>query len=57
MWLLLVSQPMNWREYKIRIKLFAGQAVNALKSEIATLVTDKIVNADVKGICRKQGLS
>ena len=29
-------------------KLFAGQAVNALKSEIATLVTDKIVNADVK---------
>lgn len=30
------------------LKLFAGQAVNALKSEIATLVTDKIVNADVK---------
>ena len=26
----------------------AGQAVNALKSEIATLVTDNIVNADVK---------
>lgn len=30
------------------LKLFAGQAVNALKSEIATLVTDKIVTADVK---------
>ena len=30
------------------LKLFAGQAVNALKSEIATLVTDKIVNADGK---------
>ena len=30
------------------LKLFAGQAVNALKSEIATLVTDNIVNADVK---------
>lgn len=33
---------------KSGLKLFAGQAVNALKSEIATLVTDKIVNADVK---------
>ena len=33
---------------KSELKLFAGQAVNALKSEIATLVTDKIVNADVK---------
>ena len=31
---------------KSELKLFAGQAVNALKSEIATLVTDKIVNAD-----------
>ena len=30
------------------LKLFAGQAVNALKSEIATLVTNKIVSADVK---------
>lgn len=30
------------------LKLFAGQAVNALKSEIATLMTDKIVDADVK---------
>ena len=33
---------------KSELKLFTGQAVNALKSEIATLVTDKIVNADVK---------
>lgn len=33
---------------KSELKLIAGQAVNALKSEIATLVTDKIVNADVK---------
>jgi V/A-type H+-transporting ATPase subunit E len=30
------------------LKLFAGQALNALKSEIATLITDKIVGADVK---------
>ena len=33
---------------KSELKLFAGQAVNALKSEIATLVTDNIVNTDVK---------
>lgn len=33
---------------KSELKLFAGQAVNALKSEIATLVTDKIVGASVK---------
>ena len=33
---------------KSELKLFAGQAVHALKAEIATLVTDKIVNADVK---------
>ncbi|MDR0976657.1 MAG: hypothetical protein LBL78_02740 [Prevotellaceae bacterium] len=30
------------------LKLFAAQAVNALKSEIATLITDRIVAADVK---------
>ena len=30
---------------KSELKLFAGQAVNALKSEIATIVTDKIVTA------------
>lgn len=34
---------------KSELRLFAGQAVNALKSEIATLITDKIVDADVKG--------
>lgn len=33
---------------KSELKLFAGQAVNALKSEIATLVTNKIVSTDVK---------
>lgn len=33
---------------KSELRLFAGQAVNALKSEVATLVTDKIVDADVK---------
>ena len=32
---------------KSELKLFAGQAVNALKSEIATTVTNKIVDADV----------
>ncbi len=33
---------------KSELKLFAGQAVNALKSEIATMVTDSLVSADVK---------
>lgn len=33
---------------KSELKLFAGQAVNALKSEIATMVTEKIVTAPVK---------
>lgn len=33
---------------KSELKLFAEQAVNALKSEIATLVTNKLVDADVK---------
>ncbi len=33
---------------KSELRLFAAQAVNALKSEIATMVTDKIVSADVK---------
>lgn len=32
---------------KSELKLFAGQAVNALKSEIATMVTDKIVAESV----------
>ncbi|MBO5382533.1 MAG: hypothetical protein J6A40_10690 [Bacteroides sp.] len=30
------------------LKMFAGQAINALKSEVATLVTDKLVGEDVK---------
>ncbi len=33
---------------KSELKLFAGQAVNALKSEIATLVTNQVVEKDVK---------
>lgn len=33
---------------KSELKLFAGQAVNALKSEIATMVTDKIVSESIK---------
>ena len=33
---------------KSELRLFAGQAVNALKTEIADLVTDKLVTADVK---------
>ena len=33
---------------KSELKLFAGQALNALNSEIATVVTDKLVSADVK---------
>ena len=39
---------------KSELKLFAGQAVNALKSEIATLVTDKIVKVDVKAFAADQ---
>ena len=31
------------------IKLFAGQAVNALKTEIATLLTNEVVSESVKG--------
>ena len=30
------------------LKMFASQAVNALKSEVATMVTNQIVDADVK---------
>ncbi|MBQ8674594.1 MAG: hypothetical protein IJ511_11255 [Bacteroides sp.] len=33
---------------KSELKLFAGQAVNALKSEVATMVTNQLVEADVK---------
>lgn len=33
---------------KSELKLFAGQSVNALKSEITSIVTDKIVTSSVK---------
>ena len=33
---------------KSELNLFSGQAVNALKSEIATMVTDKLITASVK---------
>lgn len=33
---------------KSELKLYTGQAVNALKSEVTNLLTDKIVNTDVK---------
>lgn len=40
------------------LKLFAAQAVNALKSEIATLMADKIVDADVKAfVAEKSSLN
>ena len=39
---------------KSELKLFAGQAVNALKSEIATMVTNEIVEADVKAFAAKK---
>lgn len=32
------------------LKLFAGQALNALKSEVATMVTDDVVKAAVKNV-------
>jgi len=35
---------------KSELKLFAAQAVNALKSEITTMVTEKIVRADVEAL-------
>ena len=33
---------------KSELKLYTGQAVNALQSEVTNLLTDKIVNTDVK---------
>lgn len=33
---------------KSELKMFAGQAKNALKSEVATLLSDELVNADIK---------
>lgn len=35
---------------KSELKLFAGQSVNALKSEIATCVSNQVVEATVKGL-------
>ena len=37
---------------KSELKLFAGQAVNALKSEIATMVTNKIVGDSVNNFAK-----
>lgn len=37
---------------KSELKLFAGQAVNALKSEIATMVTNKIVGVSVNNFTK-----
>lgn len=34
---------------KSELKLYAGQAVNALKSEVTSVLTDKIINDSVKG--------
>lgn len=39
---------------KSELKLFAGQAVNALKSEIATLITNQVVTAPVKEFTRNK---
>ena len=37
---------------KSELKLFANQAVNALKSEVANLITDKIVHASVQDMLK-----
>ena len=39
---------------KSELKLFAGQAVNALKSEIATMITNKIVTAPVEEFAKNK---
>ncbi len=39
---------------KSELKLFAGQAVNALKSEIATLLSDQIVSTNVKAFAENK---
>ncbi len=39
---------------KSELKLFAGQAVNALKSEIATLMTDSVINQPVKDFTKNK---
>ena len=44
----------NAENVRKELKLYATQAVEALKSEIATVVTDKIVSESVKGFTAKQ---
>lgn len=39
---------------KSELKMFAGQAVNALKSEVATLITNQLVSTDVKAFVDKK---
>jgi V/A-type H+-transporting ATPase subunit E len=41
---------------KSELKLFAAQAVNALKSEITSLITDKVVSAPVKEFAQNKDL-
>ena len=44
----------NAENVRKELKLYAAQAVEALKSEIATVVTDKIVSDSVKGFTADQ---
>ena len=44
----------NAENVQKELRLYAAQAVEALKSEIATVVTDKIVNDSVKGFTADQ---
>ena len=44
----------NAENVRKELKLYAAQAVEALKSEIATVVTDKIVSDSVKGFTSDQ---
>ena len=44
----------NAENVRKELKLYAAQAVEALKSEIATVVTDKIVQESVKGFVADQ---
>jgi len=41
---------------KSELKLFADQAVNALKSEIASLITDKLVSTPIKEFAKNKDL-
>jgi len=44
----------NAENVRKELKLYASQAVNALKSEIATVITDKITDEAVKGFTGNQ---